>query len=196
MWKKVKQKSAVGKNRGGRAGQALMEFVLGIMIMISFFFFFMKLSGVFVIGNFIHYATFMSARAYMSSAKTQGAQQSNAEDVLRKMVAGRFNGIVNADSGATGSIPGGFIGEGPSYSAQLDSWNQGATFTYDANLSLYPWSKQGQGIVLKLTSESWMQREQSEDECKNGTMAGKVLGSLSAGLPAIGAGDLELDNGC
>ena len=62
---KVEQKSEVMKKKGNRTGQALMEFVLGLMIVISFFFFFMKMSATFVVGNFIHYATFMSARAYI-----------------------------------------------------------------------------------------------------------------------------------
>jgi len=197
MWKKVKQKSAV-KEKGNRAGQALMEFILGLMIMISFFFFFMKMSGVFVIGNFIHYATFMSARAYMSSNTNQGAQLSNGEDVLRKMVANRWKNMIKPDTNAGGSVPGGFVGSGPSAQDSLDTdfWNQGTTFSFNANLSMYPWNKDGQGVILKLSSESWMPREESEDECQNASMKGRILQSLSGALPAIQAGDLELDNGC
>jgi len=190
---KVEQKSEVRKQKKNRAGQALMEFVLGLMIVISFFFFFLKMSATFVVGNFIHYATFMSARAYMSSAKTQGDQQTNAEKVLQQMVGGRWKALIKPDSAAAGSVPGGFIGAG-SYAQDdpsLDNWNQGATFAYTSKLSIYPWSKEGQGIDLKLTSESWMPREQSEGETKD-TMS-KITAQLAqAGVSNV---QVEWDNG-
>ena len=191
---KVEQKSEVRKQKGNRAGQALMEFVLSLMIVISFFFFFIKMSATFVIGNFVHYATFMSARAYMSSAATQGEQQSRAEEVLRKMVGGRWKAIVKPDTNSAGNVPGGFVGSGPiaQESMAQDFWNQGATFSYTSKLSVYPWSKEGQGVDLKLTSESWMPREQSVDECVQ-TKA-KVTSELSNA--GINGALVEWDNGC
>ncbi len=192
---KVKQKSEVKKQKGNRAGQALMEFVLGLMIVISFFFFFLKMSATFVVGNFIHYATFMSARAYMSSAKTQGDQQANAETVLQKMVGGRWKALIKPDAGASGTVPGGFVGAG-AYAQDnfaLDYWNQGVTYSYTSKLSVYPWSREGQGVDLKLTSESWMPREQSVDEC-NQTKA-KVLSALAQSGITNAAVEWD-DNGC
>ena len=190
LWIKLKQKSVVTNQKGNRTGQALIEFVLGLMIVISFFFFFMKMSATFVVGNFIHYATFMSARAYMSS---QDDQQGSAEDVLRKMVQGRWKALVKPDSAASGSVPGGYVGQGSLYSPSLDNWNQGTTFAYNANLSIYPWSKNGQGITLKLTSESWMPREQNKDECA--TTKGKTQGAVSSA--GIQNPSVEWDiNGC
>ncbi len=195
LCKKVKQKSEVTKKESHRAGQALMEFVLGLMVVISFFAFFIKMSATFAIGNYIHYATFMSARAYMSSAKTKGDQQSNAEKVLKSMVGGRWKAIIKPDSNAAGSVPGGFVGTGPiaeDSGLALDNWNQGVTYSYASKLSVYPWNKEGQGIDLKLTSESWMPREESEDEC-NQTKS-KVAAQIgSTGLSNVA---VEWDNGC
>lgn len=189
---KVEQKSEVRTQKAHRAGQALMEFVLGLLIVISFFFFFMKMSATFVVGNFIHYATFMSARAYMSSSTDQ---QGNAEKVLKQMVGGRWKGLIKPDSGASGSVPGGFVGAGPiaQDNLSLDFWNQGVTFAYTSKLSIYPWSKEGQGIDLKLTSESWMPREESVSEC-NQTKT-KVLSAISQG--GVSGVVVEWDdNGC
>jgi len=196
MWKKFKQKSSIEKKRKIQAGQALIEFVLGLMIVISFFAFFMKMSAVFVVGNFIHYATFMSARAYMSSDLNQGVQQANGETVLREMVQGRWSFLIKPDTSSTGNVPGGYVGSGPyaQESMQLDAWNQGTTYTYSANLSLLPWSKENQSVNLKLSSESWMPREQSSSECK-ASMANAV-NSLSGAGVNISVSDLELDNGC
>jgi hypothetical protein len=191
---KVEQKSEVRMQKGSRAGQALMEFVLGLMIVISFFFFFIKMSATFAVGNFIHYATFMSARAYMSSAKTPGDQQSNAETVLQKMVGGRWKALIKPDAAAAGSVPGGFVGPGPyaQDSLALDYWNQGVTYSYTSKLSIYPWSKEGQGIDLKLVSESWMPREQSESE----TLATKaVVEARIASAIGVGGLQVEWDNG-
>lgn len=184
-WKKVKQ---------NQSGQAITEFVLGLMVMISFFFFFIKMSAVFVIGNYIHYATFMSARTYMASADKLDTQKDNAEQVLRKMIAGRWKNIVKPDSSNTsGSVPGGFIGSGGIMqdSPQSDYWNEGATFSYIAKMTMYPWNKEGDALELKLTSESWMPREQSEEECL-GTKT-KLQTQLKGVVPEA---QLEWNNGC
>lgn len=171
-----------------------MEFVLGLMLVISFFFFFIKMAATFVVGNFIHYATFMSARAYMSSAKTVGDQQSNAEAVLQKMVGGRWKSLIKPDTNSSGSIPGGYVGPGPIFqeSPSEDFWNQGATFAFTSKLSAYPWNKDGQGIDLKLQSESWMPREESVDECMQ--TKGKVTAAVSGA--GISGAQVEWDNGC
>ncbi len=56
-----------------QSGQAIMEFVLSLMVTLSFFFFFLKLSLMFAVGNYFHYATFMGARTYSSAAEFLGA---------------------------------------------------------------------------------------------------------------------------
>jgi hypothetical protein len=183
--KKVKQ---------NQSGQAITEFVLGLMIMISFFFFFIKMAAVFVIGNYIHYATFMTARTYMASASKTETQKDNAELVLRKMIAGRWKNIIKPDtSTSSGSVPGGFVGKGQIYDdSPGDYWNEGATYSFIAHMTMHPWNAQGEVLELKLTSESWMPREQSEEECI--ATRQKIQSRIKALVP--NSKILEWQNGC
>jgi hypothetical protein len=180
---KVDQKRSVRSSKGCRKGQALTEFVLGLMIMISFFFFFIKIAATFVIGNYIHYATFMSARTYMASAKSKDIQKENAETVLRKMVLNRWKTIIKADSGTSGSVPGGYVGDGDIYlDDPVNFWNQGASYSFTAKFSMYPWNKNGSSVDLKLVSESWMPREQSDVEVC-GDSKGRIEQIVSGSTP-------------
>lgn len=139
----------------------MVEFVLGLMITISFFFFYVKMSAVFAIGNYIHYATFMSARALSSSAATEDAQLDSAQAVLESMVMGHFKNIIQARKEAI------VLGQGEFSKANpvQDNWGQGVSYPFKAKLSLYPFSNQGQSIEMELTSNSFMPREDSADEC-------------------------------
>jgi hypothetical protein len=189
LWKNFRQKIKKSPNE---QGQAMIEFTLGLMIVISFFFFYVKMAAAFAIGNYVHYATFMAARAYSSSAATPDQQTQNAEAVLQKMVAFKWPAFVTPVNGDS-SVKGAHVGQGPLYDAQDNAWNQGASFSYDIKLSLYPWTTSGGNGFPKisLTSESWMAREESVQECttKKATIAG-----LIKNVPA--AASLEWDNGC
>ena len=70
-------------------------------------------------------------------------------------------------------------------------WNEGSTYSFIAKLSLYPWNVEGQGIDLKLKSESWMPREQSEDECI--ATKQKIFTQLKSLYQDAG---MEWENGC
>ena len=59
-----------------------MEFALTLMLLMAFVFFFMQLSLIFGIGNYVHYATFMSARAYLSAGPNQDDQTTRAKNVI------------------------------------------------------------------------------------------------------------------
>ncbi len=173
-------------------GQAMIEFVLGLMIVISFFFFYVRMCAVFAVSNYIHYATFMASRAYMSAGQSQGDQTDRATNVLSAMVANRFKTIVKA-KGGSGTPVGATIGNGPYFDTdpKYDYWNQGVTYSFSSKLSLYPWSKEGQSIMLDLTSESWMPRESADDE------NAKKMGAIKSALAAAGVAnvDVEWDNG-
>lgn len=169
----------------------MVEFILGLMIVISFFFFFVRMSAIFAAGNYVHYATFMSARAYASSAATADVQLQNASSELGAMLSGRFKTLIKPKDGDGSSIPGATIGNGPYFSA-ADSWNQGVTFHYTAKLSMYPWSRDGQSIPLDLTSESWMPKEDSVTECE----AKKPLIVQQLSTSGVTNVILEWDNGC
>ena len=180
------------KKKNKQNGQALTEFVLGLMLIISFFFFYVKMAAVFAIGNYIHYATFMAARAYASSDTSPSAQEANAQTVLTAMLGGRFKAAITP-TGGSGTVPGAFIGAGDfsNDDAAEDYWNQGVTFTYQSKLKLYPWSKDSQSIILNLTSESWMPREESAAECND--RLGTTLSDIISKSKAV---KLEWDNGC
>lgn len=178
-------------NKKSQSGQALIEFVLGLMIVISFFFFYVKMAAIFAVGNYIHYATFMAARAYSSGATSPDEQTANAEAVLQKMLVGRYKALLKPSSDSTGSIPGATVGGGQWFQedAALDFWNQGVTYSYETKIALYPWSKGNQAITMKLTSESWMRKEDSEAECN--AKKARIQGGVR--LPNIA---VEWDNGC
>ena len=174
VWKKVK--SQIWKRP--TEGQAMIEFILGLMMVISFFFFYVKLAAVFAVGNYIHYATFMAARAYQSSAADQ---TDNADKVMVSMIGGRWKHLIKA-TGGNSTVKGATIGPGTFYGDNpfLCSWNQGVTFHFQSSVSLYPWDKAAPPIKLDLTSESWAGREQNTAEC-NATK-GKVQGNLNGAV--------------
>ena len=173
----------IGKNNGG---QAVIEFILGLLIVISFFFFYVRLSAVFAISNYIQYATFMSARTLASSAKDQMVQEENAKQVLQSMVSGKFKGLIQAKSG-----DGMFVGDGNYFTSlgPIEEWNHGASYQFSAKLSFYPFSANDQAVMLDLTSESWMPRERSEDECQ------KAKARIEA-MTGVQNVKVEWDNGC
>ena len=163
------------------SGQALIEFILSMIFTMSFFFFFLKMSAAFAIANYIHYATFMAARAYSSSAGSEADQKARGEMVLSKMAKGKFKGIIQ-ESG-----PGAFVGEGPfAGEGPWNLWNQGATYSFKVKLSLYPWSRNQESILMDLTSESWMPRSVSVQECEGYKRALRLPPDAK----------VEWDNGC
>jgi hypothetical protein len=176
----------------------MIEFILGLMIVISFFFFFVRMSMVFAAANYAHYATFMAARAYQSSAQNTETQVANATSVITAMLNKRFKTLITGKGGDGNSIPGATIGPGPYFLAgvsdpvQQDSWNQGVTFHFTGKLAMYPWSNNNQSIALDLQSESWLPREDTIDECnsKKVTTQGLLSG---AGVNNV---VVEWDNGC
>jgi len=168
--------------RKANSGQAMIEFILGMMITMSFFVFYLKLSAVFAVANYIHYATFMAARAYSSSAPAPDEQQLKGEDVLKKMVKDRFKAVIKESSNGI------YVGEGPYFqeNPKLNYWNQGATYSFNAKVSLYPWSNKKQSIVMDLTSESWMPRNVTIQECE----------ALKKAIQPGPGAKVEWDNGC
>ena len=164
----------------------MIEFLLGLMVMISFFFFYIRMCAVFAIGNYIHYATFMAARTLASSTVSADAQESNAQAIIDKMLTGHFKSFITPVGGAK-------IGPGEIFQndPMQDSWNQGVSYEFKAKLAIYPWSGQNQSIQLDLTSNSWMPREEAVQDCytKKATVT-KFINQ--AGVPNV---TVEWDNG-
>ncbi len=182
--------------RHSESGQAAMEFVLSLLLLLTFFFFIVRLCAVFAIGNYIHYATFMGARAYFASAENPGAQITRAETVMESALGSRWKRFISrrAEEGNS-EIEGVGIGGGYFFnneSKERNAWNQGVTFSFRSKLEMYPWSRAGTSANLDLASESWLGREETTAECLNQTQK-KISQGMPGDLKNI---SLEWDNGC
>src|SRR5579872_2259405 len=87
-----------------QSGQSTIEFALTLVLLMAIILFFLQLTLIFGYGNYVHYATFMSARAYLSAGANQDDQSQRAKDVLYRMLA------KGGQSGAPDRW--GFIGQG------------------------------------------------------------------------------------
>ncbi len=165
----------------------MIEFVLGLMIVISFLAFYVKVSAIFAVGNYIHYATFMAARAHSSSAPNRQEQEDRARQVMARTVVGKFKSLIKPKDG-----DGLRIGDGPYYQDGPvgQSWNTGVAFAFTSSVGLYPWSQKGQNLKLDLVSESWMPRNVTQDEVE--MQRRKLEGGSVIQVPQV---RVEWDNG-
>lgn len=164
-------------------GQATMEFALSILLMSAFLFFFFQMAMSFAWGNYVQYATFLSARAYLAGGVSKADQAERARDVARQMLmnkAGkeRMQSVAKGEGGADSlggnEIPGLFIDEPDIFgqsTAQDDlSWAEGVRYRFRSRLFVMPLSGVGnklskdQSSVL-LQSESWLGRHPTTQEC-------------------------------
>ncbi len=166
----------------GNAGQSTVEFALTLILLISFLFFFFQLSMVFAFGSYVHYATFMSARAYLSAGTDLDDQKTRAKYVLVGMLK-KSQGQSGIDKfpsigkGVEGDPPGFKVDPPNQYKATDEnySWLQGVRYTFRSRLFMIPLaglgaagSAESGGSVnsVTLTSESWLGREPAWDECE------------------------------
>lgn len=173
----MKKKGSFHRSFLDDTGQAMIEFVLTVFLLFALIFFFIQLSLVFSFGNYVQYATFMSARAYLSAGRTQEDQVERAQNVIAQTVkAGigrsgqdRFPSIAE---GVGGEVPrGAEIGRGQNFNRDdLNlSWMQGVRYTFRSRIFLLPL---GRGVsnpnagFLTLTSESWLGRDPTTSECE------------------------------
>ncbi|MGK5086263.1 TadE family protein [Bdellovibrionota bacterium FG-2] len=159
------------------SGQSTIEFALTMVLLIAFILFFLQLTLVFGVGNYFHYATFMSARAYLAAGSTPDDQRERANSVAIRMLkksesqagADRFPSI--AQGMGEGDVKG--LTVQAADPANLDSsWMQGVRYKFRSRLFLMPLAgKTGKGQSslnqLILTSESWLGREPSYQDCQN-----------------------------
>lgn len=171
--------------RKQESGQSTVEFALTLVLLMSIILFFLQLTLIFGYGNYVHYATFMAARAYLSSGPDQDDQATRAKDVLNQMLtqggqdggAARW-GFIGQGTGGTDPI-GAEIGasQNPPFSAtdRNLSWLQGVRYTFRSRLFVLPMGRANAASsanILTLTSESWLGREPSFSECTQ-DMAGR-----------------------
>ena len=172
------------------AGQATIEFALTMILFFSFFMFYFQITMIFAFGNFVHYATFMAARAYLSSGPNQEDQYTRARSVIVQMLK-RSAGAAGIDRfpfiarGTDGGDPGGMdIME----NGRGQTWMTGVRYTFKSKLFMIPMggtgSPRGPVNSVKLTSESFLGREPSFSECDASMTSGN------------GDGAWKYDNGC
>jgi hypothetical protein len=177
----------------GQEGQSTMEFALTLMLLMALVFFFMQLSLVFGFGNYVHYATFMSARAYLSAGSTDDDQTNRAQAVIiqtlkRSITQSRIDRFPMIGKGVGGAdIPGFQLDPSPYAAGSNDlSWLQGVRYTFSSKLFWIPLGGPGNAAVtgaspnqVTLISESWLLREPADQDCQ--TQLGKVHGIYDNG---------------
>ncbi len=181
-----------GHKRFDEKGQSMIEFTLSIVLLFSVTFFVIQMSIVLAWGNYIHYATFMSARALLSAGPAEGDQRTRAEGVITQMLKSRGNASKDrfaiAAKGEGGDTVKGMTLVTPDIGAGggVDlSWQTGVRYTFKSRLFPIPLAgggSSGSGGIGKVTliSESFLSRDPTSEEC-------------AAQMAEIGA---TWDNGC
>ncbi len=160
----------------GEEGQATIEFALTLVLLLGVVFFYIQLSLVFAWGNYVHYATFMSARAYMAAGASKEDQTGRAQQVAVSMLKGgagrsgadRLPAVARGEGG--GDVEGLDLSPPAQYSETDDSssWMEGVRYTFRSRLIMLPMlgTRPNKGAnSLTLTSESWLGREPTYSEC-------------------------------
>lgn len=176
------------QKKKSEAGQALIEFVLVLILLMGSVLFLLQLGLVFGWANYIQYATYLSSRAYVSAGKNKADQKSRANTVIRRMVKRSGGGgdripfLARGQNGDAGD--GVSIGEGPSFQPDKKdfSWLEGVRYSFRSRIFLMPLGSRnpadtsgGSQQMLELTSESWLGREPTEDECMDVMSKGKWI---------------------
>ncbi len=159
------------------SGQSTLEFTLTLVLALAFVFFYFQLAGAFAFGNYAHYVTFMSARAYQAAGSTELDQITRAKQVAAGFLMGSSGGELykmwaRGDATASSSdVPGLSIGKmTEAYTPDRNgSWADGVRYRFKSRLFLFPRnrSRPSSGLGRKfinprsLQSESWLGREPS-----------------------------------
>jgi hypothetical protein len=165
----------LNKRKLGEEGQSTLEFALTLIFLLGFSLFFIQASLVFAYGNYVHYATFMSARAYLSAGSDQNDQIARARSVIVRMLK-KGEGQAGSDrwpqiaKGVGGSNPPGLQMDPPGQFNPSDydySWMEGVRYTFRSRLFVVPFGQSSGDSAnsLTLTSESWLGREPTASEC-------------------------------
>lgn len=160
-------------------GQSTMEFALTLMLLMGFILFFIQLALMLGFSNYVQYATFMSARAYLSAGDTPEDQEDRAKEVATQMLKRGANGstdrlpFVAKGEDGDGDVTGLSISPPEQYRKgnRATGWLQGVRYTFRSRIFLIPLAglnkrlNQNTNSVV-LTSESWLGRETSGADCR------------------------------
>jgi hypothetical protein len=160
-------------NKESIKGQSTLEFVLASLLGMTLFFFFIKMALVFSYSTYVQYATFMASRAYLSAGRDRLDQVDRARSVILTTL--KLNDNPNTDRFQfiarpvqTGSdVLGATIGAGNLAQAggETDvnsSWQLGVRYDIEFRMFFGGFASSKNQI---LSSESWLGRETTYDEC-------------------------------
>lgn len=134
-------------------GQAIIEYLIVMSIILTLIFMFIQISWSIAWGHYVHYATFMASRAYLSAGQTQQDQKEAAAAVLSAMLkTSGGNDLLpfigksrkGDDRDITGDEPvtGAFIGTHPeavaAENSRAYSWAEGVQYNFDVKPFLLP----------------------------------------------------------
>lgn len=182
----------ISERKGPReAGQSTLEFTLTLLLMFGFFFFYFRLTTVFAFGNFVHYAVYMSARAYLAAGFDQKEQEQRASSVIEGLLMGNAGeryamfgkGIEVPGGNGSSTIPGLAIGATDQFKpSRLPGWSQGVRYRFQSKIFPLRLGATGSGTAgralasgssgaggdpsaLELQAESFLGREPTFREC-------------------------------
>ena len=157
------------KRKKAQAGQAIIEFLIVMSIILTLIFVFVQLAWSIAWGHYAHYATFMASRAYLSAGITKQDQVDAASSVLNSMLkTGAGQDILpfvaksrrGDERDITGEEPvtGAFIGTHPtavgSENSRPFSWAEGVQYNFDVRVFILPLASfianEGKGKTIEI----------------------------------------------
>lgn len=169
-------------------GQSTVEFALTMILLVGFILFFFQTSLMMGFASYAQYATFMAARAYLSAGTNVADQQDRATKVLSQMLKQANNQGIDRfpfiAKGVSGSGGGNSPVQGMSFddTDHLDptkrdsSWPLGVRYSFKGKIFIMPIgtgdpaAKNPSATSLSLTSETYLGREPTADECSSKEM--------------------------
>ncbi len=169
-------------------GQSTIEFILTLILVVSINLFIFQTALVLAHGNYVHYATFMAARAYLAAGPDPEDQVRRAKDVIVGMLKQRGSSALDrypSIARGTGKdstlgvqglavVPRGGVTDQFSSGDRAKSWMQGVRYTFRSKLFIVPFGGVGRTSSrgaspnwVTLTSESWLGREPTSQECRD-----------------------------
>lgn len=141
------------RRKKDEAGQAIIEFLIVSTMILTLIFMFVQMAWGIAYGHYVHYSTFMAARAYMASAGTQLDQYEAAVAVLKESLKNASGNdlipfVAKARTGddrdvkGAEPVPGAALGfhseaQGKGNSRKY-SWAEGVQYNYGLKLFLFP----------------------------------------------------------
>lgn len=163
-------------------GQSAVEFIIVSVVFFFFLFFLLSVSILFVVSDYVEYATFMAARTYRSGAFSESRQRQSASDV--------FNAYVSKVEGIAKNFNIQF-----SQAQSRFQMTSGVRVTYTMPLFYMPPIFAGNvgPSTTTLTTESYLGRDPSVTECQN--FFTQFISSLGLNINT-GYANLMDDSGC